>query len=132
MYAVWWVLVDKTRLKTLLLYGSLVAIIRVILDVTVAINLGRWVYAVTLFPIQPDMFVHDFTVTPLIFMMVYQYSNNWKQFWVANLIASSLIFYIMLPLFEYLYIFRGFPGWTLTGSFLVVFTGAGAHHDSYR
>lgn len=41
MYTLWWILVDKARLKTLLLYGSLVAVSRVILDVVMAINLGR-------------------------------------------------------------------------------------------
>ena len=125
MYTLWWILVDKARLKTLLLYGSLVAVSRVILDVVVAINLGRWVYAVSLFPMAPDIFVHDLTVTPLTYMMVYQYSNSWKQFWIANLIGSSLIFYGILPLFEYLGIFKGFPGWTLTSSFLVIFIAAG-------
>jgi len=125
MYVTWWLLVDKTRLRTLLLYGSLLAVSRVILDIVVAINLGRWVYSVTLLPMAPDIFVHDLTVTPLTYMMVYQYSHTWKQFWVANLIGSGLIFYVMLPLFEYLKIFKGFPEWTLTDSFLVVFLAAG-------
>lgn len=31
----------------------------------------------------------------------------------------------MLPLFERLGIFKGFPGWSLTGSFVVVFIAAG-------
>lgn len=125
MYTIWWILVDRTRLRTLLLYGSLVAVTRVILDITVAINLGRWVYAVSLLPIAPDIFIHDLTITPLTYIMVYQYSHNWKQFWIANLIGSSFIFYGLLPLFEYLKIFRGFPDWTLTDSFLVIFCSAG-------
>lgn len=125
MYSAWWILIDKTRLRTLLLYGSLVAVARVILDLTVAMNLGRWVYSVTLLPIAPDIFVHDLTITPLTFMLVYQYSHTWIQFWVANLIGSGFIFYGLLPLFEYLKIFRGFPGWTLTDSFSVIFLAAG-------
>lgn len=125
MYTVWWLLVDKTRLRTLLLYGSLVAVARVIIDTVLAINLGRWVYSVTLLPVAPDFFVHDLTVTPLTYMMVFQYSHTWMQFWAANLIGSGLIFYGLLPLFEYLKIFQGFPGWTLTNSFLAIFFAAG-------
>lgn len=124
MYAVWWLLVDKKRLRTLLLYGSLMAVSRVILDVVVALNLGRWVYSVTLLPIAPDIFVHDLTVTPLTYMLVYQYSPGWKQFWIANLIGSGLIFYGLLPLFSFLEIFRAFPGWGYLHSFVALFSAA--------
>lgn len=123
MYVVWWFLVDKTRLRTLLLYGSFVAVIRIILDI-IGSNMGLWEYSVSILPLSPPMFVHDLTVTPLVYILVYQYSPTWKQFWFYNTIASAAVFFGLLPLLSYFGMLKFF-NWNYYYSFAIVFLAAG-------
>lgn len=54
-YIIWWKLLDKSRLVELLLFGSLVAVMSIIID-TVADNLTLWQYKVKIFPFTPGFF----------------------------------------------------------------------------
>lgn len=122
-YAVWWLRVDKTRLRTLLLYGSFIAVIRIILDVG-GHDMGLWAYSVSIFPISPTLFTHDLTVTPLAYMLVYQYAATWKQFWLYNALVSAAVFFGLLPLFSYFGMLKLY-NWNYFYSFAIIFLAAG-------
>lgn len=69
-YAIWWHIVDKRRLSQLLLFGSFVAVGRIIMDI-IGTNTVLWSYDIREIPFFPSPFVHDFTITPLSLMIIY-------------------------------------------------------------
>jgi hypothetical protein len=98
-YAIWWKLIDKQRLSQLLLFGSFVAVGRIVLDI-VGTNTVLWSYDVREIPFFPSPFVHDFTVTPLSLMIVYQYSPSWKRFLAWTTVVTGVISFGFFPLLE--------------------------------
>lgn len=99
-YVIWWKLVDKSRLIELLLHGSLLAVISSVADI-VADNLILWQYPVKFFPFTPALFPFHLTLLPIILMIVYQYTNNWRQYFTGTVIASVVYSFIILPIFAF-------------------------------
>jgi len=60
-YAIWWVIVDKRRLSQILLFGSLVAVQRIVMDI-IGTNAVLWSYDIRETPFFPSAFQLDFTV----------------------------------------------------------------------
>lgn len=96
-YIVWWKLVDKQRIIQIVLFGSLVSVGRIVMDI-VGNNLVLWSYDIRVLPMIPIPFIHDFTISPLIYMLVYQYSTSWKAFFVFNIVTTGALSFIFLPL----------------------------------
>jgi len=97
-YAIWWwVLVDKGRLSQILLFGSFVAVQRIVMDI-VGTNTVLWSYNLRLTPFYPSPFVHDFTLTPLALMLVYQYCHSWKKFLVWAGVVTGIISFVFFPI----------------------------------
>lgn len=117
-YAIWWKLVDKRRIIELLLYGSFIAVCRVIFD-NWGISSGRWIYTVDLFPLGYSLFLNDLTVMPLALMLVYQYSSNWKSFFIRLLIVQGLISVILWPILSSLNILKLYD-WQLYYSYIAM------------
>ena len=61
LYVIWAKLVDKRKLRALLLFGSFVAVSGTFIDI-IAVSTGLWEYKVRLFPISPAPFPFDYTV----------------------------------------------------------------------
>lgn len=111
-YMVWYKLTDKTRLADLLLYGSFLAVMRVMIDMA-GVGAGLWYYSERVLPLSPALFVHVLTLTPLTYMLVQQYSPNWRQFFVLNAVGTgvaelilkllSMLGYVQLMKWNYLY-----------------------------
>lgn len=117
-YIAWWKLVDKQRIIQILLFGSLVAVGRIIMDI-VGDNLVLWSYDIRILPMIPIPFVHDFTISPLIYMLVYQYNTSWKSFTILNIIATGLISFIFLPLMSAIRILNLYS-WNYFYTFILV------------
>lgn len=115
-YAVWWKLADKRRIVETLLYGSFIAVARIILD-NWGILSGRWTYLTDLFPLGYSLFLNDLTVVPLFLMLVYQYSPDWKSFlgWLAA--VQGAISFLFWPLLSALGILK-LHDWQLYKSFI--------------
>lgn len=97
-YTLWWKFVDKSRLTQILLFGSFIAVFRVIMDDTGA-SLALWVYSVKPVPLGHALFLNDLTIVPLGFMLVYQYCPTWKKFLFWSIIAEtgySFFFFLYL------------------------------------
>jgi hypothetical protein len=80
----------------ILLFGALRTVSITTYDLFGA-NFGLWGYNVRLLPVIPGIFLYDYTVIPLYFMLVYQYSPNWKMFLVWNAVLSGFIGLIFFP-----------------------------------
>ncbi|MEG6585325.1 CBO0543 family protein [Dendrosporobacter sp. 1207_IL3150] len=96
-YAIWWKFTDKKRIIELLLFGSFIAVCRVIFD-DWGINSGRWTYVIDIVPLGVSLFLNDLTIVPLSYMLAYQYSPSWSRFLVTTVILQSAISFAFLPL----------------------------------
>src|SRR5665648_140096 len=118
-YAIWWVLVDKRRLSQILLFGAFVAIQRAVMDIF-GTSTARWGYVITETPLSPSPFLHDFTLTPLALMLVYQYCHSWKKFLVWTGGVTGIISFVFFPILiklGYLKLYH----WELLYSFGMIF-----------
>jgi hypothetical protein len=97
-WILWWILVDKTRIKQIWLYGALITILIIYLD-DIGSELNLWNYPFKLVTIVPRLNPVDISVLPVMHMLVYQYFSKWKPFIIANIIVSLLNSYIAEPLF---------------------------------
>lgn len=96
-YVVWYRLINKRNLSELLLFGSFFAVMRVITDLA-GVTAGLWYFKTNILPLSPSLFVHDLTISPLTYMLVQQYSSNWRQFFIYNLVGAGFIYAVALPL----------------------------------
>lgn len=97
---IWYLLVDKKRLPELTLFGTSVMVIIITLD-EAGFVLSLWNYPIDVIPIFPRLTSIDYTVLPIIYMLLYQYFSNWKSFFWALLIASTLFAFVAEPLTVY-------------------------------
>lgn len=115
IYIVWLKVVDKRRLKELLLFGALVSVSAGFVDL-VAISIGLWEYKIRLVPLNPATFPFDYTVVPILSMMVLQYTHTKKSYILGNVIAAAIFAFVISPIytligikkyndFNYLYMF---------------------------
>ena len=118
-YAIWWVLVDKRRLSQILLFGAFVAIQRMVMDIF-GTDVALWSYDIRLTPFYPSPFLHDFTVTPLALMVVYQYCHSWKKFLVWTGVATGIISFVFFPILTTLG-FMKLYNWNYFYSFVMIF-----------
>lgn len=98
-YLVWYRLTDKTRLIDLLLYGSLITVMTSLVDL-LATTLGLWYYKVPILPLTTSVLLRDWTLIPLTYMLVQQYSSSWRQFFIWNAVASFFLTCILAPIFS--------------------------------
>ena len=96
-YAIWWKYVDKSRLTQILLFGSFIAVFRIILDDAGASS-ALWVYSVKPLPLGHALFLNDLTIVPLGFMLVYQYGYTWIKFLLWAFITEVGYSFVFLPL----------------------------------
>lgn len=112
----WWKIVDKTKLKSIFLYGMLILILNTLLD-NIGTDLIWWSYPVKLGPFIPPLLTPDFTIVPILMMIVYQFFTSWKSFLIANFALSIVIAFIGEPLFIY-FGFYIVHTWSLFFSFI--------------
>ncbi len=116
LFIIWIKLVDKRRLKELLLFGSFIAITVGFIDI-VAVTVGLWQYKVKLFPIS-TLFPFDYTVIPIFYMLVLQYTSNWRSYILGSLLAAAVYSFILSPV----YIILGIKEYFLFNHFYVFIT----------
>ncbi|KUO77251.1 MAG: hypothetical protein APF77_01230 [Clostridia bacterium BRH_c25] len=94
---VWYRLVDKRRLKEMLLYLLLTAGIATLLD-EIGANLTMWIYPIKVIPALPCLITANYSVVPIIYVLIYQYFPRWKSFIVANIILTLVFSFILEPI----------------------------------
>ncbi len=118
IYGIWWKIIDKQRLTQLLLFGSFIAVGRIVMDI-IGTNTVLWSYDIRELPFFPSPFIHDFTITPLALMLAYQYSSSWRKFLTLTILTTGIISFVFFPLLAqigYLMLYK----WNYFYSFILV------------
>ena len=68
----------------------------------VAVTVGLWEYKVRLFPISPAPFPFDFTVIPILYMFVLQYTSSWRRYLIGSILASGVFSFVITPIYVFL------------------------------
>jgi hypothetical protein len=121
IYTVWLKLVDKRRLRDLLLLGSLIAVGFTVADTFLIGNWGVSSYNVSLFPGRPPLFVLSLTVGPIMFMLIQQYTTSWKEYLTWTAIGSAAIAFGLMPFYVWVGILQ-FYKWNYIYHFFLTFT----------
>ncbi|GMK40774.1 hypothetical protein PCCS19_38300 [Paenibacillus sp. CCS19] len=103
-WVIWWKLVDKARVKEILLYGAVLSIVIILLDDTGG-ELGLWSYPYQILMLVPRQSTIDLSVLPVFHMMVYQYFRSWKSFIIANVVMAMAFSFIAEPISVWLNIY---------------------------
>ena len=114
-YTVWIKLVNKQKVKDILLFGSFIAVAAAFIDV-IGVTTGLWQYTTRLFPFSPALFPFDYTIVPVLYMLVLQYTSSWQNYLAGSLLASAITAFVINPVyvlvgilkyhkFNYLYMF---------------------------
>ncbi|MCX7711550.1 MAG: hypothetical protein N2484_17050 [Clostridia bacterium] len=98
LYTVWIKIVDKRRIKELLLFGSFISVAAGFVDV-IAVSSGLWEYKIRLFPINPATFPFDYTVVPIFYMIVMQYTSSWRGYLIGSLLAAGVFAFVISPIY---------------------------------
>ncbi|MDF2572687.1 MAG: hypothetical protein K0R55_4291 [Sporomusa sp.] len=96
-YGLWWKYVDKRHLTQILLFGSFIAVFRLIMD-DAGSSAALWGYSVKPLPFGQALFLNDLTIVPLGFMLVYQYCRSWKKFFLWTVIIEAAYSFLLLPM----------------------------------
>jgi hypothetical protein len=118
LYIVWVKLADKKRLRELLLFGSLLAVASMLVDI-IAVTIGLWEYRIRLFPLSPAPFPFDLTVVPIFYMLVMQYTSTWRGYLIGTVLAAVAFSFIVIPIYVWLGI-KVFHNFSLFYMFIVV------------
>jgi len=121
LYIVWWYALDKRRILEILLFGSLIAVSRLLFDAW-GTSSGRWAYVTDLVPMG-TISITDLIVVPVTMMLVYQYSETWLSYLLSTAVVQGIIAFGFFPLqmrLGSLHIFQ----WPLLGSFLIILVTA--------
>lgn len=96
-FIVWWIAVDKKRLLEICVYGLMVNVSSIFLDV-LGSEFVLWEYPVHILPQIPLLFPVDLVILPVIYMLVYQKCSRWWPFLIASAIAAALLAFGFEPL----------------------------------
>jgi hypothetical protein len=108
---IWWKTADKSRLKEIILYTSLIIIVILLLD-ELGEELTLWDYPVDIFPLFPPISAVDFSCLPLVYSLIYQRFRPWRSFVAVSLVMAVVFCFVCEPIFVYLGIYQ-----TLTWKF---------------
>lgn len=120
----WWIILDKSKIIEILLYGSMVAVIVILFDV-IGVSWVLWGYPTMLTPLIPPIFAIDIGHIPVIYMALYQYFPSWKSFLTAMIILAFTFSFVLEPIVVWLGIYElnnwnhiySFPIYILIGVF---------------
>ena len=94
---VWWKVVDKKRLLEISIFGLLINVSSVFLDV-LGSEFALWEYPVHILPQVPLLFPVDFVILPIMKMTVYQKCPRWGMFLIVSTITAALASFVFEPL----------------------------------
>lgn len=116
IYTILFVYIDKKRLREILLYGSFIAVSFGYIEIA-STSIGLWEYKTHFLPFVSGIIPFTYT-HPIVHLLVYQYTNSWKTFSVANTIVSLFFAFVIQPFSVWIGILW-LGGWTYLYSFIV-------------
>lgn len=115
--AIFVVLVDKSRLRELILYGTILATAYAYVY-SIANALTLWQYLNNFIPYTLNLVPFAFVFHPILHILAYQYSSSWKGFAIANTVAAALFAFVALPIYAWLNVIE-FYHWNYLYSFIL-------------
>lgn len=97
---IWYKLVDKKKLPEISLFGLVVMVFTITLD-EFGFAACLWNYPIEVIPIFPRLTSADYTVVPVVYMLLYQYFPTWKSFFWGLITISTVFSFIAEPLLVY-------------------------------
>jgi len=123
-YVVWLKLVDKSRIKDLILLGALLAVGFSLVGIILEGNYGFWEYQIRLVPLKPEVFNASYTIGPILFMTVAQYTTSWKSYLMWGSIGAAVITFGLVPIYGMLGIIKFHNNYSNFYNFIYYMTGA--------
>jgi hypothetical protein len=120
IYTALYLLIDRSRLRELLLYGSLLTVSFGYIDIA-ATDMGLWNYKVHFLPFKASLIPFTYTVHPIIHLFAYQYTSSWRSFIITNTLATAFFAFVAQPFYVWAHIL-----WLGNWSYLYSFIMAGA------
>ncbi|WP_226669933.1 CBO0543 family protein [Metabacillus litoralis] len=103
LFLVWLVILDKTRLVSIFLFGFITFSIVSILD-TLGGEMQLWEYPKMILPWGPRIVTIDLMIT-IFLMLLYQFFHTWKIYILATFCLSAVFSFVMEPIATYLDIY---------------------------
>ena len=119
VYVVWIKLLDKRRIKDLLLIGSLTAVAKSLNSMFLGGMLGLADYTVRLIPAYSNILITSMTISPIIVMLAEQYSSSWGGFILRIAIGFAVLCFGIFTLYDQIGILD-FYNWNVFYHFLVL------------
>jgi hypothetical protein len=121
VYAIWLKTVDKSRIQSLLLLGSLSAVGFTIADMVLMGYFGVAEYKIRLFPFEPALFIVSITIMPTLYMLVLQHTSSWKAYLLWTSIVTAFVAFGILPIYSLLGVLQLYH-WNYFYQFMLMFT----------
>lgn len=118
-YILCFMLIDKKWLGRILLFGSLFTVGMSVYE-TVGVSFVLWYCATPVLPVVPCLFASDLTIAPLYYMIVFQKTSAWKDFFIWNLVAAGIFAFAYQPVVAHFKIFE-LDNWNFVFTFISVF-----------
>ena len=96
----WFKLANKRQFNELTLFGLIVMVLTITLD-ELGFELSFWNYPVDVIPILPRLSSVDYTVVPIVYMLIHQYFSTLKRFFWALVIVSTVFSFLVEPIIVY-------------------------------
>ncbi len=97
-----------------MLFGSLSSGGFILADVIFGSYLGFTSHGIDLFPFKPSFFIVSITVTPVLVMLIYQYTSSWRSYTIWLVITVAALSFVLAPLYMILGIFQYHKGWIIS------------------
>lgn len=104
-WVIWLRLVDRKRTAVILSYGLIILFAVIAMDVFGMVH-KLWIYPINLIPIIPHVTPIDWSLLPVLYMLIYQYFPRWKEFIIAQTIAAVFLAFIGEPFCEWIGVYR--------------------------
>ncbi|MBD1382961.1 CBO0543 family protein [Metabacillus arenae] len=104
LWVIWSLVVDKSRLQPILLFGLIISLLAVVLD-DIGYSLTWWHYPYNLIYITNILIPIDMTVIPVSYMLLYQFFGTWKSFLIALSLDCLFAAFVIEPIFSKLEIY---------------------------
>ena len=116
-WLIWFRWVDRRRIFELLSFGMMAAVFTAYTD-ALGGNYGLYSYPYELLPFTATLAPVSLSFVPVVFMLLYQYSPNWKTFLVNSTLVFAVTAFLAEPLAKYLGMYE-MMRWNYFYSFLV-------------
>lgn len=104
-WLIWWLIIDKNRLRETLLFGMLMSVISISMD-NIGTDLVFWEYPDKLFQMVPPLFPADLSLIPTSMMLCYQWGETWWRFITIVVVFAFFVSFAGEQIFQWLHFYR--------------------------